>query len=131
MLADSMLINLNWEKFETVWNPKHRAALYLHSALERHEQANLKFFWVFSSVAVYGNMGQINYSGSNAVLDGLSRYRKARGKPCTAIQWGAWGEVGMAANMNPAMRRRVEMGPFPYFKNIEGLAGLEAGLKTG
>uniref|UniRef100_A0A6V0DG67 Ketoreductase domain-containing protein n=1 Tax=Zooxanthella nutricula TaxID=1333877 RepID=A0A6V0DG67_9DINO len=131
VLQDGMLQGLSWEKCETVFDSKHRPALFLHGALERFPNPNLRFFWMFSSVAVYGSMGQWNYSGSNAFLDGLARYRRGRGKVATAIQWGAWGEVGMAANMDPAMRRRVEMGPFPYFKNIEGLAGLEAGLKTG
>jgi len=131
VLQDSMLMNLSWEKCEAVFDSKHRPALFIHGALERFNNPNLKFFWVFSSVAVYGNMGQWNYSGSNAFLDGIARHRRARGKPCTAIQWGAWGEVGMAATMDQASRKRVDMGPMPYFTNAEGLSGLEAGLMTG
>ena len=33
--------------------------------------------WNFSSTSVYGNMGQLNYSGSNSFLDVLTRHRKA------------------------------------------------------
>eukprot|EP00405_Crypthecodinium_cohnii_P013849 CAMPEP_0206444674 /NCGR_PEP_ID=MMETSP0324_2-20121206/15049_1 /ASSEMBLY_ACC=CAM_ASM_000836 /TAXON_ID=2866 /ORGANISM="Crypthecodinium cohnii, Strain Seligo" /LENGTH=609 /DNA_ID=CAMNT_0053912735 /DNA_START=145 /DNA_END=1971 /DNA_ORIENTATION=+ len=131
LLQDSMLMNLTWEKCEAVFDPKHRAALYLHGALERFKNPKLRFFWMFSSIAVYGNMGQWNYSGSNAFLDGIARHRIARNKVATAIQWGAWGEVGMAANLDQASRKRTEMGPMPYFTNAEGLAGLEAGLSTG
>lgn len=131
LLQDSMLMNLTWEKCEAVFDPKHRAALYLHGALERFQNPNLQFLWMFSSTSVYGNMGQWNYSGSNAFLDGIARHRIARGKPATAIQWGAWGDVGMAASMDISMRKRVEAGPMPYFSNAEGLAGLEAGLKMG
>merc|ERR1712226_1357402 len=87
--------------------------------------------WMFSSCAVYGNMGQLNYSASNAYMDGLSRHRRALGKVSMAPQWGAWGEVGMAANLDDASRRRMANSPMPYFSNAEGIAGLEAGLRWG
>jgi len=130
VLQDSMLMNQTWEKFETVYDGKHRAALFLHDALERFANPNLKFFWLFSSTSVYGNMGQLNYSSSNAFLDGLARHRRALGKPCMAPQWGAWGDVGMAANLDDASRRRMANSPMPYFSNAEGLYGLECGLRT-
>merc|ERR1711995_122941 len=76
-------------------------------------------------------MGQTPYSASNAALDGLARHRRALKKPCTAIQWGGWGEVGMAANMDEANRRRMANSPMPSFTNKEGLRGLEQGLTTG
>jgi len=131
VLQDSMLTNVTWEKFETVYDSKHRAALYVHSTLERYQNPNFNFYWVFSSTAVWGNMGQINYSGSNSFLDCLARHRLSKGKPCTAIQWGAWGDVGMAATMTDAMRLRMTQSPMPYFSNAEGLNGLELGLSTG
>jgi len=131
VLQDSMLPNQTWEKFEAVYDSKHRAALYLHDALERMSNPNLYFFWVFSSTSAYGNMGQANYSASNTCLDGLIRHRVAMGKPATAQHWGAWGEVGMAATMDDVMRNRVMMGPMPYFSVAQGLQGLEGGLRTG
>lgn len=131
VLQDSMLMNLTWEKFETVFDSKHRAALYLHSALERYVNPELSFLWMFSSTSVFGNMGQINYSGSNHFQNILSAHRIAKGKPSLAIQWGAWGDVGMAATMTDAMRQRMMSSPMPYFSNKEGLAGLECGLLTG
>eukprot|EP00931_Biecheleriopsis_adriatica_P098740 TRINITY_DN7282_c0_g1_i1.p1 TRINITY_DN7282_c0_g1~~TRINITY_DN7282_c0_g1_i1.p1 ORF type:complete len:674 (-),score=131.23 TRINITY_DN7282_c0_g1_i1:67-1893(-) len=131
VLQDSMLPNQSWEKFEAVYDSKHRAALYLHDGLERFENPNLKFFWLFSSVSAYGSMGQANYSASNTCLDCLARHRVALGKPCTAMHWGAWGEVGMAATMDDVMRNRVMQGPMPYFSVAQGLQGLEGGLRTG
>jgi len=131
VLQDSMIPNQTWEKFETVFSSKHWAALYLHDALERYENPNLKFFWMFSSTSVYGSMGQINYSTSNSALDALARHRVSLGKPACAMQWGAWGEVGMAATMDDVMRRRVMNGPVPYFTVKQGLEGLEGGLRTG
>merc|ERR550525_1068820 len=123
-------MNQNYDKFDAVFAAKSRAALYIHDALDRFENPNLKFFWLFSSGAVYGNMGQLNYSSSNAFLDGLARHRRALGKPCMAPQWGAWGEVGMAANLDDASRRRMANSPMPYFTNAEGLNGLECLLRT-
>jgi len=131
ILQDAMLMNQTWEKFDAVYEAKSRAAAYLHDALERFSNPNLKFLWLFSSTAVYGNMGQLNYSSSNAWLDALSRHRNALGKPCAAPQWGAWGEVGMAANLDDASQRRIAQSPMPPFTNAEGLFGLECGLRTG
>mmetsp|Transcript_110147 Transcript_110147/g.351336 ORF Transcript_110147/g.351336 Transcript_110147/m.351336 type:complete len:614 (+) Transcript_110147:80-1921(+) len=130
ILQDSMLYNQTWEKFDAVFEAKSRAALFVHDALERYENPGLEFFWLFSSVAVYGSMGQLNYSASNSFLDGLARHRRALGKVCMAPQWGAWGEVGMAANLDDASRRRMANSPMPYFTNAEGLYGLECGLRS-
>jgi hypothetical protein len=131
ILQDSMLPNQTWEKFKGVFASKHWAALYLHDAFERIPQPGLKFYWMFSSVSVYGNMGQLNYSASNGYLDCIARYRRNTGRPACAMQWGAWGEVGMAATMDDAMRRRVMMGPMPYFTVEQGLQGMERGLQSG
>lgn len=128
--ADMLLQRLEWEDVEQVWKPKSRAALYLHEAFERHESP-IKFFWMFSSVTVYGNVGQLNYSASNSFLDGLARHRRAMGKPALSIQWGAWGEVGMAARMEGNLRRRWDLSDKPPFSNAEGLEGLTRLLKTG
>merc|ERR1712048_182412 len=130
VLQDGMLINQTWEKFDQVYDPKSRAALYLHDALDRHSNPNLKFFWMFSSTAVYGNMGQINYSGSNSYLDALGRHRRAMNLPGMVIQWGAWGEVGMAANLDQASKQRFAQSPMPPFANSEGLAGMETAIRS-
>lgn len=130
-VKDSMLANLTWEKFDAVFDPKHRAAMFVHGALERHENPGLGFFWLFSSFSVFGNLGQLNYSASNACLDALARYRAGRGRPGLAIQWGPWGEVGMATTLGEAMRKRADAGSTPFFTIREALAGLEAGLRTG
>jgi len=130
ILQDAMLMNQTWERFEAVFEAKSRAALFLHDALERHSNPGLQFFWMFSSTAVYGNMGQLNYSASNSFLDGLARHRRALGKPAAVPQWGAWGEVGMAANLDEASKRRFANSPQPPFTNAEAIRGLEAGLRT-
>lgn len=81
ILQDAMLMNQTWEKFDAVFEAKSRAAAFLHVALEKFVNPKLRFLWLFSSTAVYGNMGQLNYSASNSWLDALSRHRNAPGGP--------------------------------------------------
>ncbi|CAE7579233.1 pks15/1 [Symbiodinium pilosum] len=79
ILQDAPVINQTWERFDAVYEAKSRAAAYLHDAMERFSNPKLKFFWLFSSTAVYGSAGQLNYSSSNSWLDALSRHRNAPG----------------------------------------------------
>lgn len=130
VLEDAMIGSMTWEKFEKSFASKHFPALYLHQALEEIPQKDLQWMWLFGSVAEYGNMGQLNYSGSNGFLAALARHRTALGKKTICMKWGGWGEVGMAATMADALRKRLDNGMQPLFKTKEGLAGLEAGLKT-
>jgi len=131
VLRDGLLANQTFDKYDDVYKPKAWAGLYLHHALEQQACPNLQFVWMFSSVAVYGNMGQSNYSGANSFLDTLCRHRRALGKPATAMQWAGWGEVGMAASMDALAKRRMADSHIPLFTNAQGLRGMELGLSTG
>jgi len=131
VLRDGMLMNLTMESYDEVFQPKSRAALFLHNALEENKNPWLEFFWLFSSIAVYGSMGQGNYSASNAYLDGLCRHRKALGLPAQAPQWGPWGEVGMASRLDPVMKARMAAQAIPPFSSADGLRGLECLLRSG
>ncbi|CAH0378609.1 unnamed protein product [Pelagomonas calceolata] len=131
ILRDALLMNQDAEKYDAVFKPKAWAALYLNHALEKFNCDKLEFLWLFSSVATYGNPGQSPYSAANSLLDSLSRYRNAKGLPCTAMQWAGWGEVGMAAGLEGLARKRMEESPMPFFTNAQGLAGMDVGLSTG
>ncbi|MFI6093892.1 type I polyketide synthase, partial [Streptomyces sp. NPDC051218] len=70
---------------------------------------DLDLFVVFSSIAAtWGSGGQGAYAAGNAFLDALVEHRRHRGRTGTAIAWGPWAEVGMAANDEVAefLRRR-------------------------
>ena len=95
VIDDGLLGQLNWERFSAVMAPKVKGAWLLH-ALTAAPDYSLDFFVMFSSViTMLGNMGQANYAAANAFLDGLAHYRRSRGLPGLAINWGAWSEIGM------------------------------------
>lgn len=128
----TLLIHEKWAGFETLAGPKSWGAIYLNDALDRHNNPNLKFFWMFSSSSVNGDAGTVSYGCANSYLDALCRYRRSIGRPGTAIQWGPWGEVGMAATlMDDKMKARQAASLYPPFTNNEAVRGLQEGLKTG
>ncbi|WP_124445701.1 KR domain-containing protein, partial [Streptomyces sp. NL15-2K] len=66
-------------------------------------------FVVFSSISgVWGSGEQAAYGAANAALDALVARRRAVGLSGTAVAWGPWAEVGMAADSAVAsqLRRR-------------------------
>ncbi|MEV4300879.1 SDR family NAD(P)-dependent oxidoreductase, partial [Microbispora rosea] len=66
-------------------------------------------FVVFSSISgIWGSAEQAAYGAANAALDALVARRWAYGLPGTAVAWGPWAQVGMAADDEIAtqLRRR-------------------------
>jgi NAD(P)-dependent dehydrogenase (short-subunit alcohol dehydrogenase family)/SAM-dependent methyltransferase len=105
VLADKMLMQQDWSRFETVMAPKVSGTWHLHH-LTRH--MSLDFFVLFSSgVAILGAAGQSNHASANTFMDGFAAYRRALGLPALSINWGAWAEVGAAADRNLADSRNV------------------------
>jgi acyl transferase domain-containing protein len=84
--------------FLAVMPAKVMGARNLHCALA---DAPLDFFTLFSSVAsLVISMGQGNYAAANTFLDMLAHRRRADGLPATSINWGPWGDVGMATQLD-------------------------------
>jgi hypothetical protein len=77
----------------------------------------LDFFVLFSSVAsIIGSPGQSNYAASNAFMDGLAHFRRRKGLAATAVNWGPWADVGMAAS-DLVMQRLLKDGWQPMNAN--------------
>ena len=123
VLSDGALTNQNWERFEQVLGPKILGAWHLHrSTLDR----NLDFFILFSSrVGVMGNPGQANHAAANAFLDQLAGHRRAMGLAGQAIAWGAWSEIGEAAEQKDRIERQRSALGGRWFTPQQGLKALE------
>ena len=95
VLDDGSLLNLDRGRMKKVMVPKVEGAWILH---EETASLPLDFFVLFSSaVSVLGAPGQGNYAAGSAYLDAMAYYRQQQGLPALSINWGPWGEVGLAA----------------------------------
>ncbi|WP_375772903.1 SDR family NAD(P)-dependent oxidoreductase [Archangium gephyra] len=128
VLDDGMLAQQTPERYQRVLAPKVLGALHLH---ELTHESELDFFVLFSSAAaMIGAPGQSNYSAANAALDALALARRARGLPALSVNWGAFSEVGMAAqqaNRGERLSHRGVIGMSP----ADGLEVLGALLERG
>lgn len=110
VLADAALENQTQQKFELVIAAKLQGAWNLHQLTQ---DLPLDCFVLFSSAAsLLGSAGQANYAAANASLDALAHYRHALGLRALSVNWGPWGEVGMAAR-HTASHRFIQKGIAP------------------
>ncbi|MFJ7904670.1 SDR family NAD(P)-dependent oxidoreductase [Streptomyces sp. NPDC096198] len=94
VLDDAALTRITDEQLDRVWRPKATAAWRLHQALAGHAP---DWFVLYSSMAsLLGNPGQGAYAAANAWLDAFASWRTARGLPTLAVNWGPWGQTGVA-----------------------------------
>ena len=123
VLSDGALTNQSWDRFETVLWPKILGAWHLHRATENRD---LDMFVLFSSrVGVMGNPGQANHAAANAFLDQLAAHRRAQGLPGQAIAWGAWSEIGEAAEQRERIDRQRSALGGRWFTPQQGLRAFD------
>jgi NAD(P)-dependent dehydrogenase (short-subunit alcohol dehydrogenase family)/acyl carrier protein len=123
VLDDGILQQQNWQRFERVMAPKVQGAWNLHTLTQK---LPLDFFVLFSSTAaLLGSAGQANHCAANTFLDALAFYRRTQGLPATSINWGAWGEIGIAAQRQLLERigstGEESMAPQQAFQALEQL----------
>ena len=83
---------------------------------------------LFSSVAaLFGSAGQAGYSGANCAIDASAINFRRSGHPVSSLQWGAWGNGGMAARDAGVLARIERMG-IGVLSPEQGLAVLGAVL---
>ncbi len=107
VLAESMIVNQDYEKFHRVLAPKINGLRVLH---EYTLDQPLDFFVGFSSIAsLFGSPGQMNYAIANAYLDGFMVWRRSQGLPGLSINWGPWEGAGMAASTQTGGKSRFSV----------------------
>ncbi|MFF2412319.1 SDR family NAD(P)-dependent oxidoreductase [Streptomyces sp. NPDC058092] len=98
VLEDAAITNIQDPQLKHVWNPKVTGAWKLHNATTAH---TLDWFVVFSSMAsLLGNPGQGVYAAANSWLDAFAAWRTSKGLPTLAVNWGPWGETGVATDFS-------------------------------
>jgi phthiocerol/phenolphthiocerol synthesis type-I polyketide synthase D len=118
--GDGLVSALTREGLQRVWTPKVAGALRLNAATATKEMD----WWVgFSSMAtMLGLPGQLAYATGNAWLDALMTWRRASGRPATAINWGQWSAVGMSSKLTYSV-----LDPITPDEGIEALQTLVGG----
>jgi len=128
VLHDGLLNQLTADSFQHVTRPKIQGAWNLHTLIDN---TALDFFVMFSSIAATcGSTGQANYAAGNAFLDGLAELRRSQGVTAASIQWGPWGESGMATRLD---ERHLGLMAARGLEPLSDQRGLEAFhiLRTG
>ena len=122
VLADASLLNLDDDRFRSVFPSKAAGALLLHRGTR---DLDLDFFISFSSIAsVLGNAGQANYAAANAVLDRLAWLRRSEGLAAQSINWGPWSEIGMSATAEGQRMFEFGVGQISPDRGMAALARL-------
>jgi NAD(P)-dependent dehydrogenase (short-subunit alcohol dehydrogenase family) len=115
-----LLVNMDAAEMTRVLKPKVNGAWFLH---KKFSGQPLDFFILFSSIAsVVVSTGQGNYSAGNAFLDAVAHWRHATGKPGLSVNWGPWGEIGLAAELD--LIRYFESRGFYAMTTGQGLEAL-------
>jgi acyl transferase domain-containing protein len=104
VLADGVLQQQSWERFAQVLAPKVEGAWNLHAGTAGADPPLDAFVLFSSAAAVLGSAGQANHAAANAFLDALAHHRRALGLAALAVNWGAWSEVGAAAERGAGKR---------------------------
>ena len=126
LLRDGAVANQDWSRFAEVLGPKMLGAWQLHRAtLDKP----LDLFVLFGSTAgLLGNRGQANHAAANVFLDQLARGRRALGLPGLSLDWGAWSEIGEAAERRPALEASMAAAGIGWMAPAQALAALERAL---
>ena len=107
VIKDGFANQLTPDMIGDVLSPKIKGGWNLHRAFAEHG-VQPDFMIGFSSIAqATGSAGQTNYIAGNAFLDALAHYRRALGRPGTAIDWGVIADAGFVAR-NAALASYLE-----------------------
>jgi acyl transferase domain-containing protein len=129
VLDDGVLTQQTWSRLARVLSPKAVGAWNLHRLTLG---LPLDFFVMFSSVAsLLGSPGQAGYAAANAFLDGLAHRRADAGLPATSVNWGPWGDGGMAARLGERGERRWLQQGIELMAPAAALQALGQALRRG
>lgn len=123
VINDGVVQNLTPQMLEQVCTPKIQGTINLYRAVNDQP---LDFMLLFSSVMAWlAYAGQANYVAANAFVDGFAKIVTPLSEfPVKVINWGHWGETGMASSAY--YRERIARMGIYEISTEEGLAAIEA-----
>ncbi|CAM4025648.1 SDR family NAD(P)-dependent oxidoreductase [Bordetella tumulicola] len=130
VLRDSLLVKKSLQDLDEVCGPKVFGAFHLDE-LTRDEP--LDFFALFSSLAAFGNIGQVDYAFANHYMDAFAferEQRRTRGErygKTLSLNWSLWAEGGMTLDAATEAFFRRQLGIRPLSTEF-GLAAFTQGL---
>ena len=126
LLDDTPLANLDAARLRPLLQVKCQAARQLQHALADGG----RYLLLYSSAAAsLGAPGQGAHALASAYLDGLAEAQCADGLRTLSIAWGAWGEVGRAAD--DGLHARLAQAGMGTLSTGEGLWHLEQAVMRG
>lgn len=133
VLDDGIIGGMTEERVHKVAKPKCGITVSLLRAAMAFGWP-LKWFLGFSSTSsLFGYGGQVNYSAANGMLDQMAVFGSlsSGALPCRVItiNWGPWGEAGMAKVGTKAYEQAVREGDTPL-KTAVALRCLAAALRS-
>ncbi|KDB53392.1 hypothetical protein X805_09770 [Sphaerotilus natans subsp. natans DSM 6575] len=131
VLDDRPVLHQDGASLDRVLGPKVRGAWNLHR-LTQAAGMRLDFFVMYAAAAgLLGNRGQANHAAANTALDALAAHRRALGLPALAIDWGAWADIGAAAQLMRERGAELVSRGLTAMAPEQALAALEALMATG
>lgn len=120
VLNDRMIQNMDEEELLKALNPKIIGSINLYRAIQNEK---LDFLMFFSSLAsITGNVGQINYAAACSFKDSFARsLAQIKDYPVKVINWGYWGNVGIAAIENSKLLSERGLLAIEESKGIEAI----------
>jgi NADPH:quinone reductase-like Zn-dependent oxidoreductase/SAM-dependent methyltransferase/NAD(P)-dependent dehydrogenase (short-subunit alcohol dehydrogenase family) len=103
VLADTGIMDMNIERWNTAVKPKVTGTWNLHEALP----SDLDFFVMTSSLSgIFGIYGQANYASANTFLDAFAQFRQSKGLAASTVDLGVVDEIGWVSQ-NASIHRQV------------------------
>jgi acyl carrier protein len=100
------MLELDDDKLNAVLRPKVNGGWLLHKLTADMPLDFFVLFSSFSSILSSPRLG--HYAAANSFLDALAHYRRSQGLPALSINWGAWGDIGMATRFIASGRQALE-----------------------
>ena len=128
VLHSEALANQPPEGLRAVMAGKVAGAWHLHQAFA---EKPLDLFVMCSSSSALGNAPLLGaYAAGNAILDALAHHRRANGLVALSVNWGTWGEVGMAVEAGRSVSGDMLIG-VGVLSNVAALAAMTDFLRDG